>query len=156
MNTTLKKTQRRILTPTETEKFEEAIEQDKSDRKETEFTFPGESRAGSPDLQLQRINRALKDGRPELPNKHERLKLEKTAVQLRDWLQKSMVPKSHVRLREQRGGVQDPEFRKAVDEMARREMSSEFQTVAQEYKNIMRILGRPDEANLENIRPDTR
>lgn len=158
MNTTLQKKQRRILTPTETQKFEEAVHTDKDDRQETEFTFPGESRQGIPtDEQMKRIQQALKDGKAETPeNKREIAKLEKRAAVLKEWLQKSMVPKSHVRLRSQSGGVQDPEFRKAVDEMSRKEMSSEFQTVAQEFKNIMRTLGRHEDANLEYIRPDTR
>lgn len=157
MNTTLqKKAQRRILTPTETEKFNDAVTQEKEDQRETDFVFPGESRATLPNEQINRIKRTLKDGQAVPLTKAEKLAREKRVALLKEWLQKSMVPKSHVRLRSQAGGVQDPEFRKAVDEMARREMSTEFQTVAQEYKNIMRELDRPEDANLEYIRPDTR
>ena len=157
MNTTLKKKQRRILTPTEKEKFEERLQEDKADRTETESTFPGEVRfPGVEDGQISRIRKTIKEGEPDSLNKYERDKREKRAVFLKSWLIKHMVPKSHVHLRAQSGGVQNPEFRRAVDEMARVEMSPEYQKVASEYKNIMRELGRPEDANLEFIRPDSR
>jgi hypothetical protein len=156
MNTTLQKKQRRILTPTETEKFNEAISEDVKDQKETEFTFPGPSRMNVVNEQLGRIKKTLKEGQAEPLSKSEKQARERRIVTLKAWLQRNMVPKSHVRLRSQSGGVQDPEFRKAVNDMAKREMSPEFQQVAQEYKNIMRELERPEDANLEEIRPDTR
>ena len=66
-----------------------------------------------------------------------------------------MVPKSHIYLRPQKNGVQDFEFRKTANFMASKEMSAEFQKVAERYKFIMRQLGRQEDANLESIRPDT-
>ena len=154
MNTTLQKKQRRILTPTETASLENAVQQDKEDKIETATTFPGASRFNVEDVQMKRIQKTLADGTPEPLSKAERLIKEKRSDVLREWLSKRMVPKKGVRLRSQSGGVQDPDFRKAVDLMARGEMSPEFQQTAEEYKNIMRELGRSDEANLENIRPN--
>ena len=98
----------------------------------------------------------LDDGIRKLRTRSEKKLLEKRGEQLKAWLVAHMVPKSHVRLRAQSGGVPDPEFRKAADAMSRGEMSPEFQSVVQEYQNCMRLLGRPDDANLENIRPDSR
>ena len=147
---------RRILTPTENENFEAQIAQDKADKTEDEKFFPGAQIKPGDDDQIKNIKRTLRNGQPDTINKWEKSALEKRAAELKTYLSSHMVPRTHIGLRESSGGVQDYQFRKAVSSMAKEEMSAQFQEAAQEYKNIMRQLGRPEDANLEEIRPDSR
>ena len=153
MNTSTVRRQRRILTPTETQKFEQQVLENARDGKETEQFFPGEDRAGIADKQVGNIRTQLKNNTPRPLTGAEKNEREKRLVFIKEYLVKNMVPKSGVVLRQQSGGVQNPDFRKAANLMAKSEMSPQFQALAQEWKNICRELGRPEEANLEYIRP---
>ena len=104
-------------------------------------------------MSQNKIKYVLKQGEPDSLNPQEKARKEKRAETLRAWLQKHMVPRSHIGLRSHQDGVQSLEFQKAVKEMAEKEMSAEFQKAAEEYKNIQRELGRDEMANLEEIRP---
>ena len=64
-----------------------------------------------------------------------------------------MVPGHLLGLMPQKGGVQSMEFRKTSNFMAKKEMSPEFQKVAERYKYVCRELGHIEDANLESIRP---
>ena len=137
MNTsTAGRRQRRILTPTEIEKFEGQVTQDKVDRTETDQHFPGEDRAGIADKQLGRVKSQLKNNVPEPLTKHEKIAKEKRLAELKEYFLKNMVPKSGVVLRPQSGGVQNPDFRRAANLMASVEMGQEYQAFDQEWKNI--------------------
>lgn len=145
---------RRILTPAETESLQQRVADHEED-----ISTPSNRNMYNPDrvndpIERQgneRIKRVLKNGQPDSLNKHQRATLEGNVKRDIEWLQKSMVPKSHVNLRP---GPQEPGFRKAVNEMATKENSPEFQTVAQRAKNGLRQLGR--DSNLELYRPDSR
>jgi hypothetical protein len=161
MNTTSEKRPvgrpRRILTPTETESFEKIISENDRDKIETDEEYPLPQLLKGDDGQIKSIKRVLKEsGDSDSLNEHQKMKLEDRGKQLKEWLQKCMIPKSHIGLRPSKDGVQNYDFQKAKNDMAMKEMSSEFVQVAEEYKNIMRTLGRPEEANLEIIRPDSR
>lgn len=162
MNTTTESTQkrgrgrpqRRILTPTEVEGFKDLISSDKAMKTETDEFYPSVPNMPKSE-QIKRVEKTLSDGEVDSINKWDKNKLEKRAAELKEWLVKNMVPRSHIGLRISKDGVQSIEFQKAKNFMAQKEMSSEFQKMAIEYKNIMRRLERPEEANLENIRPET-
>ena len=102
-----------------------------------------------------REQRVLQEGQAGSLSRAQKIKTERQAKIYREWLQKSMVPKSHVNLR---ASASDPEFRKAVNEMAAKENSREFQEVAKKFKNLMRELhpNDPHLSNLETIRPNSR
>lgn len=149
-----------VLSPTEVEGLEREIREFEDSKKETETTYTpsgsGESRHGGQsshnDANIRRYKKVLEQGKPGSVGRSEFILREKQMAKDREWLQKNMVPKSHVSLR----ASPDPEFRKAVNFMAQREMSREFQEVAQRYKNNARML-HPDDRelhNIETIRPD--
>lgn len=154
MNTpTAGRRERRVLTPTEVEKFQRQVSEDAQDRKETDQFFPGEDRAGVANSQLDPVKAQLKNNAPKKLTEYEKQAMEKRLKELKEYFLKNMVPKSGVMLRQQKGGVQDPDFRRASNLMASVEMSQQFQVFAQEWKNICRDLGRPEDANLEYLRP---
>ena len=64
-----------------------------------------------------------------------------------------MLPRKYVGGRISKDGVLDLQTQKSVNFMAKFEMGHEFQQKAQRYKYLMSVLGRPEERNLENIRP---
>jgi hypothetical protein len=103
------------------------------------------------DFQINRIKRLLSEGAPDSPDKYDQQALEKEKVQLEDWLKGKMVPVTGTELRP---GPR-PEFRKAVNLMAKNENSTEFHKKAMRWKEIVRQLEPedPDAENLENIRP---
>ncbi len=145
---------RRVLTPTETQGFNDAIQDHEGRGKEGEMTYVVEGHKTN-DPQINRMKGLLKNSNIGGLNKSEKAAKEARSEVLKKWLRGMMVPRSHISLRPQKDGVQSYEFRKAASHMAEKEMSAEFQNVAQEYKNIMRELERPEEANLEAIRPDS-
>lgn len=150
--------QRRILTPAEKESLQRQI----SDHKEDTGT-PIDRNLYTPDrvddplerASIARAKRVLKNGEPDSLNRAEKQKMEEANKVDVDWLQKNMVPRSHVNARP---GPDQNDFRKAVNEMATKENSREFQLVAQRVKNRMRSLhpNDPHLSNLESIRPETR
>ena len=146
-------TRRVILSPTETKRIKNTVAADAADRVETDLMYP--LAGAKKDDSIKRMEKALKDGEPDSISSGERNLLEKRAKVLKSWLEKKLVPRSHTRLMPNDGGAQSYEFRKAVNALMKDEMSTEFQQIAQEYKNIMRQLGRPEEANLESIRPNS-
>ena len=147
---------RRILTSTEKENFEEMVQAEKEVKTETDQFYPGPQMESGDSEQIQRVKRTMKAGEVDSQNRWERQEKEKRANKLKELLQRRMVPKSHIGLRASNNGVQSYEFRKAANSMAGEEMSAAFQRDAIEYKNLMRELGREEEANLESIRPESR
>jgi len=113
----------------------------------------GEKKQGG--RRIQQARRAIKNSEVIEVDKKDSLKLQKRAAALKAILQKRMVPKSHINLR---AGYDGNEFRKAVNSMAQQESSPETVNMADEYRNIQRILhpGDSDASSLERIRPDTR
>lgn len=146
-------TKRTVLSPEKTKNLKDMVEQDRLDKQETNqfYTLPAGQQK---DDQIKRVEKVLKESEPDSLSRHERDQMEKRARDLKAWLQKNMNTKGQVRLRPNDGTVQSYEFRRAVSDMVKHEMSAEFQQRAQEYKNIMNQLGRSEEANLEAIRPD--
>ena len=146
--------QRRILTPGEKDSINERISDRKEDMSggESQSHYIGD-RANDPAEAATdaREKRVLRDGEPDSLNKNRRAELEKASKRDEEWMQKSMVPKSHIHMRP---GPEDTMFRKCVNEMAGKENSPEFQKVAERWKNDQRQLGR--ESNLERIRPASR
>lgn len=154
--TRLATTERRRLTPTEKENFEDLVITEKAQKTETEQFYPlAQSGPGDSD-QVKRVKRTLASGEIEPLSEHEEAAYEKRAEEIKEYLILHMVPQSHIGLRPQKDGSQSLEFIKAKNSMAKEELSPEFTKAAQEYKNIMRQLGRSDEANLEYIRPRRR
>jgi len=147
---------RRILTPAETQSLTTSIKDNADDTaviNHRNLYNPDRVNTPAERETIERQKRVLAQGQPDSINKHERASLENRNKQDKEWLQKNMVPKSHVMLRP---NPMDPQYRKAVNEMARRENSPEFQKVAERFKNGMRQLGRFEDANLETIRPSSR
>lgn len=144
----------KVLSETELEGLKREIAEHEGDRKETDqFYDPGHQYGDETNEVIRRYKRVVERGTaPEL-TREQRVKMERQMGVDKEWLQKNMVPKSHFMLRP----GPDPEFRKAVNFMARKEMSQEFQEVAQRFKNNARRLhGKeaPELSNLETIRPD--
>ena len=154
MSATVPTRKRRVMTPTEKQGMEQIVQEEKGDKTETADFYPTEKAILGDSDQVKRLKKELRDGDPGTLNKYEKVQLEERAKKLKAWLQKNMCSQKQVTLRASKDGVQSLDFRKSVSQMARLEMSAEFQEVAKEYKNIMRMLGRPEEANLEEIRPD--
>lgn len=148
--------ERRILTSTERENFEKVLKENESDKKETDSFYPMDVLVEpGVDAQERRIKSALKKGEPEPLNAYKKQELEKEAKQIGEWLSKNMVPKTGVNQMPSNNGVQNTDFRRAVNLMAKKEMSSEFTTRSSRYKNIMRLLGREEDGNIENLRPSS-
>ena len=145
---------RRILTPAENKGINEQLSQHKAMMTETEYNYPS---ASVPEEQrkIKTIEKVQAQGQRDSLSEHQKIALEKEKLELKEWLSKHMVPRSHIGLRPQSGGVQNPEFRKTATFMAHGEMSAEFQKVAERYKYVCRELGQDDDSNLEEIRPET-
>lgn len=152
----------KVLSPTEVAGLEREISEAEQMQRETDSQYTP-SGAGSGrhdpnalsatnDPNIARYKRVLMEGKPGSVGHRERVLREKQMEKDKEWLQKMMVPRSHVTLK----ASPDPEFRKAVNFMAKMEMSTEFQTVAQRYKNNARLLhpDSPELSNIESIRPD--
>ncbi len=143
----------KVLSPTEVQGLETQLRDHEEDRKETDGSYsPDRPNSDDADPTIRRYKRVLQRGKPGSVSKQERYKRERQMEVDKEYLQKMMVPRSHVTLR----ASADPEFRKAVNFMAKQEMSSEYQTVAQRYKSNARLLypDSPELSNLETIRPD--
>ncbi len=98
---------------------------------------------------MAKYQAALKRGTPPELDKSERLKLEKQALKDREWLKKTLCPKSLYYIKES-----NPDFKKAV-ERAKIERSPEFNQVSGRYQNAMRQLDTetPDASSIEKLRP---
>lgn len=143
----------KVLTPTEVEGLQRELDENAADAKETDMTFsPNKQYSGETNAVMRRYRRVLERGKPGSLSKNEKIRLERQIKMDREWLQRNMVPRSHAMLR----AGPDPAFRKAVNFMAQKEMSREFQKVAERYKNNARKLwpDSPEMANLETIRPE--
>lgn len=153
-----KQKERRILTPAEKEGLEQRrreMEEDTNTPANRNLYIPERVNDPMERQTAAREARVLREGEPDSLSRAARIKKEQRAKIDREWLQKHMVPKSHVNLR---ASASDPEFRKAVNAMAKDENSREFQEVAQRHKNDMRELhpNDPHLSNLETIRPNSR
>lgn len=150
--------ERRILTPAEKSSLQARIDEHEEDtgrQKDNNLYFPERVNDPQERAGIARAKRVLANGQPDSLSRAEKLKMEEANKVDVTWLRKNMVPRSHVNLRP---GPNDPEFRKAVNEMATKENSREFQIVAQRVKNRMRSLypNDPHLSNLDSIRPETR
>lgn len=100
-----------------------------------------------------RLRRALEAGSRGPVTGAERSRMEQRSKELAGYLSKQMVPRTATELRP--GNVA---FNRAKNMMIKNELANpEFQSVAQEWKNIQRTLhpADPDASNLETIRPET-
>lgn len=153
-----KRSERRILTPAERESMTRRIAEHDEDTKtggNPNIYIPERSNDKAEQASIDRAKRVLENGEPDSLNRSEKVKMEESNKIDIKWLQERMVPKSHVNCRP---GPDQNDFRRAVNEMATKENSREFQIVAQRVKNRMRELypNDPHLANLETIRPNTR
>ena len=145
--------QRRIVSPTEKAEMKRIINENEAMSKENEFTYPaGHADGGGNDAQVRRVKQTLSQGDTDSLTPQEKQRMENRLKEIIPWLKKNMVPKNAMGLRRlDENNQPNEEFNKARNFMAEREMSAEFQQVAQEYKNICRALGR--DSSLEVIRP---
>lgn|SRR3990167_4827292 len=153
-----KRNERRILTPAEKGSLKARIAEHVEDtgKQTNENLYVPERVNDSIERDgIARAKRVLEQGEPDSLNRSEKTKMEEANKTDISWLQKHMVPRSHVNARP---GPDNSDFRKAVNEMATKENSREFQIVAQRVKNRMRSLypNDPYMSNLESIRPPTR
>ena len=146
---------RRILTPAENKGMQQEVKDNKQMMTETATTYQPFKSLPIQESKIKRIEKTLKEGQQDSLNEYDKNELEKEKRELKEWLQKHMVPKTHIGLQPQKGGVQDNEFRKAASFMSNNEMSGEFQLKAERYKYVCRELGHNEDSNLENIRPET-
>lgn len=154
MNTETAQRERRILTSTESAALTKVVSDQKSDGKETDqFYRPDIAQADGTDAQARRAQQTLRRGEPEPLNKHEKQALEDEAGKLKEWFISKMVPRSGVSQRQTVNGVQNYDFGKAVKLVVDVELAPDYQRNAQRYKNIMRMLGREEDGNLESFRP---
>lgn len=152
------RSERRILTPAERESINRRIVEHKEDTEQPEnrnLYIPDRTDDRIENAGIKRAQYVLKSGELDNLNRSEKIKMEEANKHDVKWLQERMVPKSHVNCRP---GPDQTDFRKAVNEMATKENSREFQIVAQRVKNRMRQLypNDPHLSNLETIRPEKR
>lgn len=150
--------ERRILTPAEREGLKQRIAENEEDTQQPQnrnLYIPERLNDPLERATVAREKRVLAEGEPDSLSRAKKIKMERQAKIYKEWLQRSMVPKSHVNLKP---SPSDPSFRMAVNEMAKKENSREFQDVAKRFKNIMRELhpNDPHLSNLETIRPNNR
>src|SRR3990167_2619796 len=147
-----------VLSDSEIEGLERVVRDDKEDKTETSEFYPGEAIKGKGDDPfLKKVKKTLRDGEPRVLNRKDKKLMECRAGQLKGFLQKFMVPKSHIGLRQSKDGSQNLDFVKSVHFMAKKEMSREFVDAANEYKDIMRELHpeEPELSTVEFLRPDS-
>lgn len=148
-------TRRRILPPDEKQGLEDVVQHEAAVKTETDEMFPGSQVSKGKSDQVRRIEKTLEEGKMEEPDgKVARNRLEKRAKELADYIIPNLVPRKYLGLRPSKNGVQDLDFQKATQHAAYKEMSPEVCNAAQEYKNIMRMLGREEMANIEHLRPE--
>ena len=145
--------QRRIVSPSEKADMNRIIKENQAMKTENEFTYPGgHAEGGGNDAQVRRVKQTLIEGDTDSLTPQEKQRRENRLKEIIPWLKKNMVPKNAMGLRRlDENNQPNEEFNRAKNFMAEREMSPEFQQVAQEYKNICRELGR--DSSLELIRP---
>lgn len=115
---------------------------------------PGTS--GAPEQAL-RAKAMLAHGDRDSIGPGKKIRLEKRAGELEEYLAKNMAPKRDVYLRKDvpEKKESDPHFDKVKRHMVEVEMSATFVNAANEWKNILRELGRENESNIERIRPES-
>lgn len=101
--------------------------------------------------------KALANGSVEGLTPHEKNLLSRRMGKLKEYLVKTMVPRSLYYAQPTSGkGIINHDFRKAVNAIIKQELSPEYNNAALEYQNICRMLDPDDSTagNLEIIRPD--
>lgn len=143
---------RRILTPTEETAHKERIGEEMNERRETETHYPVGGRVGiTPQALKMQENLKASENEKNLSENQKR-DFEKEAKTHKEWLKANMLPRKYLGAKISKDGVMDMQTQKHVNHMAKVEMGSEFVERAQRYKYLVRALGRPKEANLENFR----
>lgn len=107
---------------------------------------------GSPE-QTRRIQEVLNDTEPDSINRWEKSKLEAKEKELKAFITENLVPARLARVMPGSPVTLDPEFQKAISHMAKVEMDPKFVQVVEAWKNILRQLGREDDADMEFLRP---
>jgi hypothetical protein len=109
---------------------------------------------------IRKLERVLSNGSPDSLSKRERVAKERMVQEDREWLEKNMVPRTHINLgwrdiRDRR--TTQKEYDKAVKGCVV-EHSPEFNKRAERFKNNMREIAPddPEASSIETIRPDTR
>lgn len=98
---------------------------------------------------MRRHQKALDQGTPQPLGRRERERLEKRAMEDREWLKNQMCPKKLYYTKDN-----SPDFQTAV-EACKRERTQQFAEVSNRYKNAMRQLDpeTPDASSVEKLRP---
>ena len=115
----------------------------------------GKGSTGANRAILNRMKKTLANSEPDDLSAQDVAALEKEEKELSLYVKGKMVPKKGTALSPSIKGTANPDFRKAVNLMARDEMSQEYLAKAHRLKNIRRQL-RPDDpnaGNIEDLRP---